>query len=420
MAIDTPARIAVVGAGPIGLEAALYARFLGYDVLVFDRESIAAAVARWGHVSLFTPFEACRSTLGLAALRAQDENYKPPADDELLTGRQWIDRYLFPLSQTDLLADSLRLNTTVVGIGKEELLKGDLAFHEDRGDWPFRLLVRDASGQERIEEADCVLDCSGVCTQPNWLGHGGLPAVGEIALAPQIEHCWPDILRSQRGRYAGRHTLLVGGSCSAATNAVALAQLMRESPGTRLTWITRREGPAGAGGPITILPDDPFPARAALAAQANRLAADSTSGIQWWPRSVVERISRANEQAAFEVVLAGQHAGQYTFDNVIANVGFRPDIRLHEELQVRQCPITQEAGAPRPGLPGNQSDGEQPEGPRALLQPEPNYYVLGAKSFGRQPSFVFAAGLTQIRDVFTIIGDRASLDLYASAVHLAR
>ncbi|MEC9117285.1 MAG: FAD-dependent oxidoreductase, partial [Planctomycetota bacterium] len=34
MAIDTPATIAILGAGPIGLEAALYARFLGYEVTV--------------------------------------------------------------------------------------------------------------------------------------------------------------------------------------------------------------------------------------------------------------------------------------------------------------------------------------------------------------------------------------------------
>ena len=34
MALDTPASIAVLGAGPIGLEAALYARFLGYDVQI--------------------------------------------------------------------------------------------------------------------------------------------------------------------------------------------------------------------------------------------------------------------------------------------------------------------------------------------------------------------------------------------------
>jgi glycine/D-amino acid oxidase-like deaminating enzyme len=118
MAIDTPAKIAILGAGPIGLEAALYARFLGYEAVVFEAGEIAASVRRWGHVRMFTPFGMNRSPLGLAAIQAQDEQYQPPGDEELLTGNEWIDRYLLPLSCTDLLADHLRLDTTVVGIGK--------------------------------------------------------------------------------------------------------------------------------------------------------------------------------------------------------------------------------------------------------------------------------------------------------------
>jgi hypothetical protein len=51
-------------------------------------------------------------------------------------------------------------------------------------------------------------------------------------------------------------------------------------------------------------------------------------------------------------------------------------------------------------------------GPEALLTPEPDFYVLGAKSYGRSSRFLIAAGLEQIRDLFTIIGDRADLDLY--------
>src|SRR5262245_4600080 len=134
MAIDTPARLAILGAGPIGLEAALYARFLGYDVAVYERGHVAARVRQWGHVGMFTPFKMNRTTLGLAAIQAQDENYRPPADDELLTANEWTERYLLPLAATDLLSDHLRLNTTVVAVGKEELLKGEMPGHPDRGD----------------------------------------------------------------------------------------------------------------------------------------------------------------------------------------------------------------------------------------------------------------------------------------------
>ena len=93
MAVDTPARIAVLGAGPIGLEAALYARFLGYDVNIYERGNVADNILRWGHVRMFSPFGMNRSTLGLAALRAQDESYQPPGDEEFLTGLEYLDRY---------------------------------------------------------------------------------------------------------------------------------------------------------------------------------------------------------------------------------------------------------------------------------------------------------------------------------------
>lgn len=49
MALDTPARIAIVRAGPTGLEAALYARFLGYDVEIYEQADVAAAVRVVAH-----------------------------------------------------------------------------------------------------------------------------------------------------------------------------------------------------------------------------------------------------------------------------------------------------------------------------------------------------------------------------------
>jgi thioredoxin reductase len=400
MAIDTPAKIAIVGAGPIGLEAALYARFLGYDVVIFERGDVAQSVRDWGHVRMFTPFGMNRSPLGLAALEAQDESYRPPADNALLTGREWIERYLAPLSQADLLADHLRKQTTVVAIGKEELLKGDLPGDPDRGDWSFRLLVRDANGQERIELADAVIDASGVLTRANWLGHGGVPAVGELAWRHKIEYRLPDILGADRERYAGRHTLLIGEGHSAATNLVALAELAREAMGTEVTWITRREGPAGAGGPIAVLANDRLPARAALAQQANALTGDPASGVAWWPATVVERIggrSAVEGRSEFEVELSGRHAGTFTFDEIIASVGFRPNTSLYEELQM---------------------DARRPHEPMSVVQPEPNFYILGAKSYGRHSDFLVSLGLAQIRDLFAIIGDRATLDLYATAPRL--
>ena len=98
---EPPPRVAILGAGPIGLETALYARYLGYEVAVFEKGEVAQNVLRWGHIRMFSPFHLNRSSLGLAALQAQDEKFQPPGDDQLLTGKQYAERYLLPLAKSE-------------------------------------------------------------------------------------------------------------------------------------------------------------------------------------------------------------------------------------------------------------------------------------------------------------------------------
>ena len=54
-------------------------------------------------------------------------------------------------------------------------------------------------------------------------------------------------------------------------------------------------------------------------------------------------------------------------------------------------------------------------GPDSLKHPEPNFFVLGVKSFGRNPNFLLKVGFEQVRDVFTIVAGNARLDLYRDA-----
>ena len=53
----TPRKIAIIGGGPIGLEAALYARTLGHEVVVYERGDTAESVKSWSFVRLFSPWE---------------------------------------------------------------------------------------------------------------------------------------------------------------------------------------------------------------------------------------------------------------------------------------------------------------------------------------------------------------------------
>jgi hypothetical protein len=215
--------------------------------------------------------------------------------------------------------------------------------------------------------------------------------------------------------HARLHTLVVGGGYAAATTVVGLAALAEEYPETRVTWVTRRANAAGHPGPIQQSADDPLPERDALAQRANMLAVGTNNCIEHFPATYVEAAEWSKDNEQFSVELSGRHAGFYTFDRIVANVGFAPNVELYGALQVVNCPTT-DAPLPLAQLLRKRTlTGVAPttaELAQALLNPEPDFYVLGSKSFGRRSDFTLADGHDQIRALFTIIGDRETLDLY--------
>jgi hypothetical protein len=150
-----------------------------------------------------------------------------------------------------------------------------------------------------------------------------------------------------------------------------------------------------------------------LIRRANAAGA-APGAVTCWPQTVVERIGPAPGDQ-FEVALSGQHPGTIRVDAIIANVGFRPDDQLLAELQVEQHFAWQMP----PRLAAALAE-QLPASPAALLHPEPHVYVLGRKSYGRRSDYEPRIAYEQIRQVFTLIGDRADLDLYQSATRLLR
>ena len=61
-------KIAIIGAGPVGLECAVYGACLGHDVRLFERGRLGDHMRQWGHTRLFSPWSFNHSPLGARLL----------------------------------------------------------------------------------------------------------------------------------------------------------------------------------------------------------------------------------------------------------------------------------------------------------------------------------------------------------------
>ncbi|MCA9264777.1 MAG: hypothetical protein KDA60_13045 [Planctomycetales bacterium] len=409
---EQPTRVIILGAGPIGLEAALYARFLGYEVTVYDRGEVAQNVLDWGHVRMFTPFSMNSSSLGLAALKGQDADYQPPDPDSILTGSEWVEQYLRPLAETDLVQPSLRTCITVSHAGRSHVSK-TTSLGADRHGNRFVVLCRDAKGRAFYDECHILIDATGVSRHSCLLGDGGIPAPGELDNRRRIAYYIPDILGNDRATYAARRVLVVGSGYSAATSIAALAQLANDQPTTQVIWVTRSSDPSG---PLRRIPHDRLPQRDQLAMRANQLAADANGPIRHVPQAIVRSLQQDDDERLVVELDRDGVVESLEIDEVIANVGYRPDISLFRELQVHLCYASEGPMQLATLLQENASsdclDAAGDQSVDALVTTEPDFYLLGAKSYGRNSQFLFAHGLQQIRDLFARLGERSELDLY--------
>jgi hypothetical protein len=412
MAKTDALRIAILGAGPIGLEAALYARQLSLGVSVYERGRIGEHLLRWGHVRLFSPFGMNTTHLGRAAILAGDPKHEFPGDGDCITGRQHVAAYLEPLAKCAVLRGCLALDTQVLHVGRRGLLKDDLPGDAARAKQPFRLLVREGKNRERVDEADVVLDCTGTYSRHRWLGDGGIPAPGEIAAEPHIAYGLDDILGDRRGHYAGKNVLVVGSGYSAATSVSNLAQIAEENSATWVVWLARGSGTQ----PLKRVNGDPLRERDRLAVRANTLATRPDGNVEFHNQTMIENIEFAGPDKGFRVTarVAGK-SRSWDVDRIIGNVGYSPDASLYRELQVHECyaslgpmnlaaALLKHSGGDCLSIPA--------QGANTLRNPEPNFYILGAKSYGRNSIFLLRAGFEQVREVFTLITGKSDLDLY--------
>ncbi len=390
-------KLAIIGAGPVGVEAAARGVDEGCDVSVYDATRVGGAMRRWSHIRLFSPWSLNRSSWSEKRLRS--ENLTLPPGDEYPTCRQYLQNHLEPLALS--IADSVdfHIQTEVLGVSKRGLLKGHLPGDKARADEPFVLHVSGPDGV-RYDKADIVFDASGVLSNPNQLGPGGLPALGEEELEDRILRTIPDVHGRHRKWLEGRRVLVVGHGHSALSTLDLLTNLHKEAPKTVILWAFRSDGP-----PREEIDDDPLPERARLDRFGNRAARGEVDCIEPIPAAMVTRITEADEGLD---VLVQQPNSRRTIrvDQLVANVGYRPDTSLTRELQVHLCYAT---GGPMNLAASllNASSADCLDQPAAgadlLTNPEPNFYVLGAKSYGRNSNFLLQVGFEQIDAVFESI-----------------
>lgn len=399
-------RIAILGAGPIGVETALYALNRGYRVDIYEQSRPGAHLERWAHIRFFSPWALNRSAWGIAALR--DAPGSPAIDpNDYPTGQQYLERYLRPLVERTRVGQCLQNPSRVVGVARKKRLKDELIGDPRRADGPFLLLLEEPGGR-RYAEADIVIDTTGVYGQPNALGPGGLALLGEQKFSSRIERYIPDVFGADRDLYANKTTLVLGGGFSAATSAHLLSELRKKAPQTRVVWLIRRDAP-----PYHPIEGDSLPERLKIARFGNRAAAGGVAGIA----SGVGQLERlagdpdAEHPMRAEIRRADGAQEWVEVDRVVANIGYRPDPDIYRELQIHQCYATEGPMALAASLLAAQGPGvdcltQQSAGADTLRNPEPDFYILGAKSYARSSAFLLKLGFAQIEDVFEAISER--------------
>lgn len=380
--------VAIIGGGPIGLAAAAHLAERDLPFVVFERGPRVGHSARgWGHVQMFSPWRYSVDPSAARLLAAT--GWRLPDPETFPTGRTLVEWYLAPLASHPAIAPHLRLNSRVVAVTRAGF---DKMKTDGRERAPFLLHVADADGGEQIVAARAVIDASGTSTTPNPLGASGLPAAGERALADRIVYGIPDVLGRERERYAGQRVLVAGSGHSAFNVILDLAALAEHAPGTSITWVVRRGEMARAYGGGA---NDALPARGQLGQRIRALV----------DRGVIQlitgwRTDRLHQTADGIVVSAGAHALP-PVDQIVVATGLRPDLAMLRELRLQLDPAVEAPSALAPLIdPNIHSCGTvPPHGVDELSHPEPNFYMIGMKSYGRAPTFLLLTGYEQARSV---------------------
>ena len=407
--------VAVLGAGPVGLAAAAKLIERGIPFFILEvANTVGANLVDYGHVRLFSPW---RYDIDPTMARLLDPTgWQAPDPEAIPLASAVVEQVLEPFARLPEVASALQLGTRVLAVTREGFDKVKSAGREHA---PF--VIRAQRGHEVIEmKARAVIDSTGTWNHPNPVGASGLPAVGESESADRIAYGIPDVLGAARDRYAGKRTLVVGAGHSAANALLALADLAKQVPGTRLVWSMRSPSLTRVFGGGEA---DALPARGALGTSLRQLR--DSGGLEFRAGLRITHVARIGSQLQVRGLDAdGREQSIDGIDEIICATGQRPDLSLTSELRVKLDPWLESNEALGPLIdPNLHSCGTvRPHGHRELGHTEPGLYTVGVKSYGRAPTFLMATGFEQVRSVVAAIAgdleaaDRVELDLPETGV----
>ncbi len=378
-------RIIVLGGGPIGIEFAALAIEQGHDVTLYEKGDVGASMSRWGHVQLFSNW-----TLNVSPWGAKKIGFSPT--DEYPTGAEFLNTYLRPLAET--LGDVVQTHTEALGVTRSAAIKSQkVGSRSETG--TFRVLLR-KNGEEFIDYADVLIDASGVLEHPANMGIGGLPVLNESKFASHIERYEIDATR-QGGRYSGKRILVVGDGFSAVTSIIELMVFKKQVPSTQISWLVLSEQP------YTVLEDDSLPARKANCILGNQLLSGEKAGVRSYVGYGVSEFQDAEDGGILVTLENEEETVDFVVDEIVSNVGYRPNLDLLRELQVHLCYASEgpmKLAATLMAQDGN-SDclAQVSPGVDTLRSPETDLFILGAKSYGRNSNFLLRLGFEQIESV---------------------
>jgi len=391
--------VAVIGAGPIGLSAAVQLLKRGFTPVLFEASNQAGAnIARWGHVRMFSPW--AYNVDPAAAELLKPNGWNEPTATDFPTGNELLEQYITPLASHPEISPHLHLNTRVKSVSR---LNHDLLRTEGRDKAPFVLRVSNPDGeQDMIVQA--VIDASGTYQTPNWLGTHGIPALGETEAKEAIAYGVPNILGSEREQYKNRTVLVVGGGHSAFNALQDLVQLADEHKDMRVLWGVRN---SSVNNVVRSPENDELQERRRLEVRIQELLEQGK--IEVFTELEIEAIQQENGKLIIQ-------SGSKTLppvDRIIAATGFRPNLNLLAELRTSLDPATQSPTRLAPLIDPNQhSCGSVPEhGLAELSHPELGLFILGIKSYGRAPTFLLRTGYKQVLSVVSAL----STDCIATA-----